>query len=351
MRPKISLLIHTASPDDFLSGQGIPSAFWAVVQNLARQTFKYFELVYVDRYFERNAKVFRQWEGTFPVKHVPIHPAHRYWYDQNHLFICAAKNTGIIYADGELLITCDDAEIFPEHFLQAYWTYYMNEGRYLHPYHRRFRTIRTRMGKIVYPIEGAISASNARVPDEEVQRHENGGWLYAGTSFSLEHGLAINGFNERMDGTKSLEDCEFGIRLQRTGGKFVRDKDVWLAIIEHPSYMDNDNRQYFIAVENYGMIRCVTELGGLDAANLPDQIGERELKIIQHATIKYRYFDPLARENSSQLKKWLAVPSFNLREERLKLRRSEEWKRLLFHLRPRRMAQQRLRLAVNEHPR
>jgi hypothetical protein len=52
----------------------------------------------------------------FIVKHVPVHKDHRYWYDKGYTYISAAKNTGILHADGEVCVTCDDAEFFPSHF-------------------------------------------------------------------------------------------------------------------------------------------------------------------------------------------------------------------------------------------
>ena len=65
---------------------------------------------------------------------------------------------------------------------------------------------------------------------------KNGTWTYAGTSFSLEDALIMNGFNEKMDGCKSLEDCEFGSRLQMLERSFVSDKEGIVYIVDHPSY-------------------------------------------------------------------------------------------------------------------
>ena len=122
--PKVSLLIHTASADDFLVSQGIPSYFNALLWNLENQSFKDFELVYIDTYHDTNRETFRRYceesDKEFKVKHVPVHPAHRYWFDRGYCFISAAKNTGILWADGELCVSCDDAEFFPEKFLGSY---------------------------------------------------------------------------------------------------------------------------------------------------------------------------------------------------------------------------------------
>jgi len=48
----ISLMIHTASQDNFLKNQGIDSYFENVCINLSRQSHKSFELIYIDTFYE-----------------------------------------------------------------------------------------------------------------------------------------------------------------------------------------------------------------------------------------------------------------------------------------------------------
>ena len=50
----ISLMIHTASQDNFLKNQGIDSYFENVCINLIRQSHKSFELIYIDTFYEDN---------------------------------------------------------------------------------------------------------------------------------------------------------------------------------------------------------------------------------------------------------------------------------------------------------
>ena len=152
--------------------------------------------------------------------------------------------------------------------------------------------------------------------------------------------MQLNGFNERMDGCKSLEDCDFGCRLRWLGRSFALDTHGWLAIVDHPNYSDipttiADGQQTpmqaptrkkienFIAVENHGMLRCGIEI--------PDPIANKQpltpahMSIIQRETIKYRQFDPLAPENADKLAVWLKTPMFDLRAQRTELRNSSDW--------------------------
>jgi hypothetical protein len=322
----ITITIHTASLDNFLISQGIPSYFEAVVENLSHQTFKDFELVFVDTYYDENKEKFNQVKSTFTIKHVPIHYNHRYWYDQGYVYISAAKNTGIIYADGELIISFDDGEFFPETLLNNYWDHYKN-GHLMHAYHHRMKSIETINGLVKNPINGDIYINDSRKFNSDSCFHRNGTWTYAGTSFSLEDALILNGFNERLDGYKSLEDCDFGLRLVMLNKKFVIDKKFgFIYILDHPSYIDQNKKliKEFIAVENHGLLMCAKELFEIEANKYP--ITDKHLEIIRRETIKYRNFDPLSEGNKDKLNHWLKTPTFNLRKEREEIRNSKDWK-------------------------
>lgn len=355
---KISLMIHTASCDNFLESQGIPSYYEALLKNLSRQSLREFELVYVDTFYDDNKARF---DGlisglNFNVKHIPIHKEHRYWFDKGYCYISAAKNTGILHSDGELLVTCDDSEFFPDTFLQRYWNHYKT-GHYMLGMHKRLKNIQTENGIPVFPIRGEIYINDHRfnqlyVNDSptkkinQVYHHTHGGWAFAGTSFSLLDALELNGFNERMDGCKSLEDCDFGNRLQMLGRKFVQDKGGIFYILDHPSYSDMQPINWevgkdgqanplpaparrkkidnLIAIENFGMCCCSLEMKETRANSVP--LTERHLDIIRRETIRYRKFDPLSSENSEKFAIWKGVPTFDLRKQREELRKSNDWR-------------------------
>ena len=342
MPHRISLMIHTASADWFLKNQGIDSYFTALLDCLGQQTFQSFELVYVDANHEINREKFAELVRRYPftVKHVPVHHEHRYWFDKGFCFIAAAKNTGILYADGELLVTCDDAEFFPTNMLQRYWDHY-RDGRYMHALHKRLRSIVTDNGLIRYPISGDEYVNDhrwKRLGSDGLFHHRHGSLCFAGTSFSLGDALVLNGFNERMDGCKSLEDCDFGNRLRILGRSFVMDRnDGYLHILDHSSYGEiettvADGQETalppvalkkignYIAVENHGMLRCAIELQDYVANKHP--LTPQHLEIIQRDTIYYRKFDPLAADLAEQFAVWRATPTFDLRKQREEIGRA-----------------------------
>lgn len=355
--PKVSLLIHTASADDFLVSQGIPSYFNALLWNLENQSFKDFELVYIDTYHDTNRETFRRYceesDKEFKVKHVPVHPAHRYWFDRGYCFISAAKNTGILWADGELCVSCDDAEFFPEKFLGSYWHHYKSHGRYMHALHKRLRTLTVDAGLPEMPISGDEYVNDhrwKRVHGKMPVQHRFGALCYAGTSFSLADAMTLNGYNERMDGCKSLEDADFGNRLRLLGRSFALDPQGFLYILDHGSYADDPSAgqmpaevrdggdcqetprpavvrrkiENFIAVENHGMYRCGEEL--LDIAANKNPLTPEHFAIIQADTLKYRFFDPLGPENAEKLEIWKGTPTFDMKSQWAALRNTPEWK-------------------------
>lgn len=329
---QVSLMIHTASFDDFLKEQGINSYFDSLTQNLKNQSHKNFELIYIDTFYEKNQSNFESIVKKLPfcVKHVPVHKNHRYWYDKGYVYISAAKNTGIIYADGELLITCDDGEFFPDHVLDLYWQSFKG-GHYLHAVHKRMKNIECQDGLPKFPIQGEFYINDHRFEHIKYKKrfHNYGTWTYAGTSFSLSDALKLNGFNERMDSCKSLEDCDFGNRLSKLGRNFVMDLDGYVYILDHKSYMDEDPEKIkeiknLIALENYGIYRWPDELGEIEANKFP--ITDTHLEIVKRETIKYRQFDPLLEDNKIKLDLWLNTPTFDLKEERKEIRNSTEWR-------------------------
>jgi hypothetical protein len=344
--PKISLMIHTASFDDFLNDHQINSYFEALVNNLEFQIFKDFELVYIDTFYEENKEKFAAIKSNFQIKHVPVHLNHRYWFDKGYCYISAAKNTGIIYSDGELLVTCDDSEFFPESFLQKYWDHYKS-GFYMHAVHKRMKSIEAENGVPKNPINGDIYINDYRILNDprEIIQHRHGNWLYAGTSVSLGDALTLNGFNEKMDSCKSLEDCEFGARLVLAGRSFVADKEGFAYILDHKSYSEfkqiqwneedrsnEENKPVYckkkidnlIAVENYGVLKASEELFEIKANR--KNFGPKHMQIIQRETLKYRNFDPLAIENKEKLDLWLGTPNFSLENERKEIRLNADWK-------------------------
>ena len=251
--PDISIIMPTARDNYCIQGQPDLHFLKPTMESLSKQSFKDFELILVDSLYPTRDYGF---SGIpFPVKHVPVHPNHRFWLNRKRWNVCGALNTGIIHAEGDLIVRIDDASQFGSDFLQRFWDGYQS-GYFPLAMHTRYRGGRQAFYNDEYRQEGYDFAREE--PDrkrilEQVYGEGNpirdtrwpivegkGGrmigppeWFYGYSSMSLEDALKVNGFNELFDGDKGQEDQEMGLRLSMAGYRdmFLLDIDHW--VIEH----------------------------------------------------------------------------------------------------------------------
>lgn len=310
---KITATIHTASPDNFLMEQhGIRSAIESYIACLERQTFSKsdFELVIVDAFWPDNRHIVHSVQHSYRVKYVPCVRDH--WLKNKIVGIAAAKNSTLAFAEGELVVMFDDAELFPTHLLDCYWRHYQT-GVCAHALHKRMRRVKTSDGQAAFPFQGDEYVNDHRLQHINSNRHlhNHGGWLFAGTSFALADALAMNGFNERLDGCKSLEDCEFGGRLGLLGRQFALDPDCFLWILDHKAVYA-DVLRTVITKENYGFIVANTRFGETRANYRP--LRQDELDIIDEQTVRFRQMH--IDRDLPETKEWIDYPAFSLADER-----------------------------------
>jgi len=253
----ISVITPTAREDYSILGQPHLHYLDSTMKSLAKQTFKDFEFVLVDAMHDSRDYDFSGLQ--FPIKHVPVHPNHRFWLDRKRWSVCASLNTGIIHSEGELIVRIDDCSEFDSGYLERCWKKYL-EGFYLLGMHIRYHAGKPARVNKEYLEEGYESkysetfepvdrkefliqlyGEEGLVRDSRFPRVEAKGGqmmafrneMYGYSSFSLEAALKINGFDENFDGDKSIEDQDFGNRLWMAGysNKFLLD--VNHTVIEH----------------------------------------------------------------------------------------------------------------------
>ncbi len=149
--------------------------------------------------------------------------------------IANARNTGLTYAKGELIVFIDDYTWIPPDFLQNHWDTYDMLGYCtigsvvsIH-YHEKQITsekdfkIRHIDGRNIDHTwtkdHGAIDTRTSVLKAENV-KDCIAGWFYcSNASAPLDKIIQINGFDEEMDATCE-EDIDLGLRLERVGCKF-----------------------------------------------------------------------------------------------------------------------------------
>lgn len=274
----ISVILCTARDDYSIIGLPTTHILQTTLKSLSKQTFKSWELIIVDSLYERRRNMFKEFNFDFAVKHIPVHPNHRFWLDRKRWNVAGALNSGIIASDGELLVRIDDASEFSPDFLQRFWTGY-EQGFFPLAMHTRYRD-----GKQAYYTEEYRQQGyefQREKPDRQqvLQQfygkgqpirdtrwpvvEQKGGrmigppqWFYGYSSLSLEAALKVNGFNELFDHDKGQEDQECGLRLSMAGYRdmFLLDVNHWVIEHEHlPIPEDVIQGGVKVAKCNYGL--------------------------------------------------------------------------------------------------
>jgi hypothetical protein len=282
-----------------------------------RQTFKDFEIVLVDGLYEQRKNY------VFPpdlkVKHVPHHPNHRLWLDLKYWAVCEAFNTGIIHSDGEQVIFMTDGIVFDAALLQNYHDWFQ---------------------KGYFPLCGFRGIDHYNYPDFDIEvdwrgdldsrlkwmvKHEVDTmlpapreWFFGLSSVPLKAALEVNGYDERFDGCKGLEDMDMGIRLNMLyPAKFVLDRKM--VIINLPVNMISHVKSGDFK-HNYPLLILNSEQHR--ARVNCEKLSEADVKYVYDRTIYEGTViapsgpNPLHPE-SAMFKFWLDhQPIFNLEQER-----------------------------------
>lgn len=248
---KASVLICTARQDPQLK---------LTLECLKNQTFKDFELLYVDALKSERPKEFLDlidsYRQYFPIVHLRDKPKP----PECVSGISNARNTGIIFASGETIIMTGD-----ETYVQNFWV-----ERHVLAYDNSYNSSAPTLvlkkedvkedlnqfltGEIIkHPTEHPIrmlvkfgsntydSPSDCRIPGlpDELVFGKNcyflcpGGWMHSlNLQMSLDRLLNVNGFDERYDKTGyGFEDTDLGFRMAFMGFPQILDTGNWVSQI------------------------------------------------------------------------------------------------------------------------
>lgn len=224
------------------------------LETLARQTFKDFELIVIDVFYDQRPDYFKEHNYGLRIKHIPAKP--NPWYDLGLVQTCSQFNKGIIHADGELIFTDADSSMLPPNLMECLWKHYQ-EGWFVslgfgadltyapELYERqlgqngRYKFIPGAWqgakieeaqksmvqtdwykflgyeGKVIMDHRYRQLFSNPMVTWALI----NPDWFYGISTFSLEATLKVNGYDTSFDGDSALNDVDMGWRLSQAGYK------------------------------------------------------------------------------------------------------------------------------------
>jgi glycosyltransferase involved in cell wall biosynthesis len=199
--------------------------------HLSKQTFKDFEVVLVDGYYEERKEVIanKAKELGLNIQHHPL-PVLSYITSVN---IASNRNTALSYSKGDVVIFVDDHQIIPENFVE----------RHIRTTHKGVATV-GRQYALYRKRDNYFDFSTFSV--EEIE-HGDGradlGWVGTfvhGGAFWTNNAsvwradaLEVNGFDERYNGGTAGEDTDFGTRLTTIGIKIFFSTDALVWHVDH----------------------------------------------------------------------------------------------------------------------
>jgi glycosyltransferase involved in cell wall biosynthesis len=356
----VSISVIMATARDNCPIVGLPNLHMLqpTIESLNSQTFKDFEFIMIDALYNKRSKLFEgdpfhKERSQFTIKHIPVEHNnnfnHRFWLDNKRWNVCGTLNTGIIHAEGELLVRIDDCSEFESDYLKKFWDGYQSgyfpmamhikylEGRpavlnkeYLDKrgevdHYRKglSRTERDSLLKKLYGENGLIRDTRYNIVKKEGGRKiAPPEWYYGYSSVPLEAALKVNGYDELFDGDKSLEDADMGSRLEMAGYKNKFLLDVNHQVIEHEhgpiaeDLFDKNTRpikcNYAIYLTNRNKNRWKANSGILS---------EKDVEFIREESLKSpcsptsNFYDDNCRGKMFDI--WVRnQPMFDLKEER-----------------------------------
>lgn len=271
--PEISVLIYTARDDYPYAGRAERwHCFDPFLRTLAEQTFRDFELVLVDALWETRADYFERNPQPFSVKHVPASP--NYWQQRGRVGLGAQINRGFVWADGRYVWMGAENNLYPPHHLalvaelcragKVPSAWYGIADRGLTDRGHSLTEPPAACAEVSFNLQGFTRADLYSM-DHRAARFAVDPTLtispchqqhyYGYSSVPLDVAISINGFDELMDGIKSLQDCEFGSRVVRAGCSLVMHRDLY--VVEPPTKQESGREAgYGGGIRNQDSFQC-----------------------------------------------------------------------------------------------
>jgi len=183
------------------------------LNTLVDASFKDFEVVIVHRNPDAILDAVKKYNGFLSIK--LIKEKHSIWHDldEKYCTISNAVNTGVIWADGDLLISIDDCSLFPKHLLRELYKMYKSQ-MYGMPKAIKYSFTDTPRPSDSWTLREFNNGVMRETLPWRIKAGEifGTGWGYC-LPFSLNHALQVNGFDESLDGALLDEDGDFCDRV------------------------------------------------------------------------------------------------------------------------------------------
>lgn len=194
--PAISVLLCTVRPDAAYTEHPEWTCLGKVVEDLEVQSFKDFELIIVDGlHGHREAPA-----ASFPIKHIAPRPTLGVL--NKKVSIPCYRNSGLIVAEGELVVNLDDCCELPPDYLSTFWRAWRKHETCISPLWRESGDTRP-----AGPVR-EIVVNGERRPHP---------MIYGFGSYPLETAIYVNGYDMSYSLSQGLEDGDWSTRLHQAG--------------------------------------------------------------------------------------------------------------------------------------
>jgi len=259
---KISIIVPTIRKEKILDFQ---------LPNYAKQTFpkEDFEVIIVDDYHidRKNSILDFGKKNGLNIKWMRSKKP----YYRSQTQIGCARNTGLIYAQGELIVFHDDFSGVRHNYLENVWNVYKKNPGFSHigpvisveygdsPYQDNINNLKVlnndnRSISIPEHLYGMKGNSYKTVYKEHRSKSIpcTGGWFYtSNASAPLDKIIKVNGFWEIADLTRE-EDILMGLALERVGWKFCFIDDPDISVYHMIHYELSPKRYVDVTYESIG---------------------------------------------------------------------------------------------------
>lgn len=326
---KISYLEITARSDYPITGRPDLHLWEVTLQTLAKQSFKDFEYIVCDAFYEQRKDYFKEHNYGLKIKHIPVTPY--VWKDYNVCTSCHQFNKGFIHADGELVFMGADNSMYHPDLFEQIWRRY-KEGWLVSAgfgsdvtyatqlFEKSEFKLREFSRKNPVPtdwynflgFEGCLHMDHRYNEFEGTNlemREISPQWYFGFGSLPLKAALFVNGFDENFDADSNMSDIDLGYRLYRSGWKkMAMFRDIyaieaycagWHSTMKRPEV--KCNYALFLYNELVGRDRANEPLSESDVADMIRRICRGKCPIKAQCRERCKHRAPFYNKNEPAL--------------------------------------------------